>query len=110
MIFVAKLALPEEQSVAGALFQTLVQLGGSLGLALTTLVNTVYTNKTLASGATDAEARLKGLQAAFWLGAGFAWFSMVVAIVALRGMGAVGSKGKEDDLVDDETSQRTRRD
>jgi hypothetical protein len=110
MIFVSKLALPEEQSVAGALFQTLVQLGGSLGLALTTLINTVFTNKSLASGATDAEARLKGLQMAFWLGSAFAWFSMVVAMVTLRGMGAVGAKGKDDEMVEDETVQREHRD
>lgn len=101
MIFVSKLALPEEQSVAGALFQTLVQLGGSLGLALTTIVNTVYANKTTANGGTEAEARIKGLQAAFWLGTGFAWFSMIIAIVALRGMGAVGDKGKKDEEVKD---------
>ncbi|KAJ6468232.1 hypothetical protein C8R45DRAFT_792875, partial [Mycena sanguinolenta] len=37
-LFVAKVALPHEQSLAGGLFQTLTQLGTAFGLANTTIV------------------------------------------------------------------------
>ena len=37
-LFVAKVCLPHEQSVGGALFQTLTQLGTAFGLAISTVV------------------------------------------------------------------------
>lgn len=89
-IFVAALALPEEQSVAGALFQTLVQLGGSFGLAFTTVINQAISARSTEQGKTPDEARLDGLHAAFWLGAGCSFVALIIAIVMLRGMGAIG--------------------
>jgi len=89
-IFVAALALPEEQSVAGAVFQTLVQLGGSFGLAFTTLINVAISQKSLNAGKPTEVARLDGLHAAFWLGAGCSFGALILAIVMLRGMGAIG--------------------
>jgi MFS family permease len=89
-IFVAALALPEEQSVAGAVFQTLVQLGGSFGLAFTTLINVAISTKSLDAGKTTEEARLDGLHAAFWLGAGCSFGALILAMIMLRGMGAIG--------------------
>jgi hypothetical protein len=99
-IFVAALALPEEQSVAGAVFQTLVQLGGSFGLAFTTLINVAISRKSLDAGKSAAVARLDGLHAAFWLGAGCSFGALILAMVMLRGMGAIGKfkkipKGEE---------------
>ncbi|TFK99464.1 major facilitator superfamily domain-containing protein [Pterulicium gracile] len=38
-LYIAKIALPEEQSLAGGLFQTLNQLGSAFGLALTTIAH-----------------------------------------------------------------------
>jgi MFS family permease len=89
-IFVAALALPEEQSVAGAVFQTLVQLGGSFGLAFTTLINVAISQKSLDAGKSTEVARLDGLHAAFWLGAGCSFGALILAMVMLRGMGAIG--------------------
>lgn len=89
-IFVAALAMPEEQSVAGAVFQTLVQLGGSFGLAFTTVINQAISARSTERGKSVEEARLDGLHAAFWLGAGCSFAALIIAIVMLRGMGAIG--------------------
>ena len=89
-IFVAALALPEEQSVAGAVFQTLVQLGGSFGLAFTTVVNQAISSKSTEQGKSADVARLDGLHAAFWLGAACSFAALILALVMLRGMGAIG--------------------
>ncbi|KAG6844857.1 hypothetical protein H0H87_003100 [Tephrocybe sp. NHM501043] len=37
-LFIAKVSLPHEQSLAGALFQTMTQLGTSLGVTVTTVI------------------------------------------------------------------------
>jgi hypothetical protein len=95
-IFVAKLALPDEQSVAGALNQTLVQLGGSFGLALTTVISASYQSKALDRGLDAIPALLEGLHAAFWLGAGFSFTAMLIGVVMLRGMGTIGKVKKEE--------------
>ena len=112
-IFVSALALPEEQSVAGgqsnlacittsrltalvtALFQTLVQLGGAFGLAVTTVISDSYQNKALAAGKSATDAILDGLHAAFWLGGGCSFIALILALVMLRGMGAIGNGVKE---------------
>jgi hypothetical protein len=111
-IFVSVLALPEEQSVAGgtyavstqiihtnssALFQTLVQLGGSFGLAVTAVIASSYQMKALDNGASAVGALLNGLHAAFWLAAGCSFAALLAAVVMLRGMGCIGknmSKGQ----------------
>ncbi|KAG2101573.1 major facilitator superfamily domain-containing protein [Suillus discolor] len=80
-IFIAKIALPHERSVAGAMFQTMAQLGIAVGLAVSTLVfNIVVKNEsadlgvTLNSASTNAprSAQLKGYRSAQWTCASFA--------------------------------------
>lgn len=112
-IFVAALALPEEQSVAGgkllspsfrkidpadmpAVFQTLIQLGGSFGIAITTVISTAYNERALHAGLAPVDAQLEGLHAAFWLGAGCSLSALIIAMVMLRGMGAIGKVKKEE--------------
>ncbi|WVQ71574.1 hypothetical protein IAR50_001114 [Cryptococcus sp. DSM 104548] len=100
MIFVAALSLPDEQSVAGALFQTLIQLGGSFGLAVTSVISDVQNQKALAQGKSETQSLLVGLHAAFWLGAAMSFTALLIAVVSLRGMGTIGkgvkrSPGKE---------------
>ncbi|WVQ78029.1 hypothetical protein IAT38_000110 [Cryptococcus sp. DSM 104549] len=90
LIFVAALSLPDEQSVAGALFQTLIQLGGSFGLAVTSVISDVQRLRALARGLDSVSAQLEGLHAAFWLGAAMSFTALVIAGVALRGMGTIG--------------------
>lgn len=77
-----------------ALFQTLVQLGGAFGLALTTVISDTYQKQAVATGHSTIESLLSGLHAAFWLGAGFSFASLLLAMVMLRGMGSMGVKKK----------------
>lgn len=114
-IFVAALALPEEQSVAGgelsfyayswlsssladqiplAVSQTLVRLGGSFGVATTTVIANAYTVKGIQAGLTDVDALLNGLHASFWLGAGFSFSALFIAIAMLRGLGVISKEKK----------------
>lgn len=94
-VFVSTLALPEEQSVAGAVFQTLVQLGGALGLAFVGVVQTTITRKKESTGLDHVTALLHGLRGAFWFGAGAAFTAGIIALVVLRGMGAYGGKSEK---------------
>ncbi|WVR05117.1 hypothetical protein IAU60_002129 [Kwoniella sp. DSM 27419] len=102
LIFVAKLALPDEQSVAGALFQTLMQLGGAFGLAFTAVIFNSQQTKAIDAGVPAAEAYLKGLHASFWLGAGTSFTALLIAIIALRGMGTIGKGPKQAAVKGDE--------
>ncbi|WWD01484.1 hypothetical protein V866_008428 [Kwoniella sp. B9012] len=90
MIFVSLLSLPDEHSVAGALLMTIMRLGGSFGLAFTSVIADVERQKAYSRGAEKIAGYLKGLQAAFWLGAAAAWAGMIVGLVALRGLGVLG--------------------
>lgn len=78
------MALPHEQSLAGGVFNTVMQVGGSLGLAITGVVaNRVTTKEARRLGSDydprnpDAsppppEALLRGYQAAEWAAFAFA--------------------------------------
>ncbi|KAA1477463.1 efflux transporter, partial [Dentipellis sp. KUC8613] len=97
-IFIAKVSLPHEQSVAGALFQTMTQLGTSFGLAITTIVF----NRVLAKQSSDMgvivddagtnapmEAQLRAYRAAEWAAFAFGILGTILAFF-LRGVGVVG--------------------
>ncbi|WWC90107.1 uncharacterized protein L201_005040 [Kwoniella dendrophila CBS 6074] len=90
LIFVAALSLPDEHSVAGALFQTLIQLGGSFGLAITTVISDVQFQKAISANESYKESLLEGYHAAFWLGAATSFLALFIALIALRGMGTIG--------------------
>ncbi|KAF9223213.1 efflux transporter [Gyrodon lividus] len=100
-IFVAKIALPHEQSVAGALFQTMTQIGTAFGLTVSTVVfNSVVDMESAKSGVTvnstgsnaPMSAQLQGYRAAQWTGAGFPLLAAILAAIFLRGVGIVGHK------------------
>ncbi|OCF39472.1 efflux protein [Kwoniella heveanensis CBS 569] len=92
LIFVAYLSLPDEQSVASALLQTIIQLGGSFGISITSVLADVQQNKYLARGYGLEESKLQGLKAAFWLGSATCFAGMIVAVLALHGLGRVGKE------------------
>ncbi|KAJ7028424.1 MFS general substrate transporter [Mycena alexandri] len=87
-LFVAKISLPHEQSLAGGLFQTLTQLGTAFGLAISTI-----TFDAVSRGATDAP--LKAYKAAQWTAFGMAMFCTLLAAIFLRGVGPVGSDERQ---------------
>ena len=79
-MFVAKVSLPHEQSVAGALFQAMSQLGSAIGVSVSTIVfNGVLRAQSSLLGVTlDAQgdnaprpAQLKAYKAAMWTGFSF---------------------------------------
>jgi len=96
-LFVAKIALPGEQSVASALFQTMNQVGTSVGLAVSTTVhNRVMFQSAEAMGyvgdptQVPKGALLSGYRAAQWTSFGFAMVGLLVALLFLRNIGIVG--------------------
>ncbi|TDL21101.1 MFS general substrate transporter [Rickenella mellea] len=112
-LFIAKISLPHEQSLAGGLFQTLTQLGTAFGLAITTIVhNRVLRREALKLGfdttqplqGAPAPAQLKSYRAAQWAAFAFPIFGAVLAVVFLRGVGVVGHKEPSGKVVDVETS------
>ncbi|KAL7279527.1 hypothetical protein ACG7TL_007373 [Trametes sanguinea] len=104
-LFVAKVCLPHEQSVGGALFQTLTQVGTAFGIALTTIVfNATIAKSSLEDGvhvnksATNAPrpAQLVAYKDAFWTAAAFGFVGTVMALLVLRSVGVVGERQKTD--------------
>ncbi|TCD70857.1 hypothetical protein EIP91_001165 [Steccherinum ochraceum] len=98
-LFVAKLSLPHEQSLAGGLYQTMAMLGQAFGLAITTIVfDRVRATQSAKLGVTidrdglDAPlpAQLKAYRATSWTIVGFTLFAAVLAVLFLRGVGVLG--------------------
>ena len=82
-LFIARACLPHEQSVGGALFQTLTQLGTAFGLAISTVVfNSTLRSKARELGVSATvdgsnapqEAQLAAYKGAMWSGFGFGIF------------------------------------
>ncbi|KAG6866162.1 hypothetical protein C0991_008116 [Blastosporella zonata] len=89
-LFIAKVAQPHEQSLAGALFQTMTQLGTSLGVTVTTVIfNRITLQQT---GSSVGTPPLLSYQAAQWGAFAFGVLSMALAIVFFRGVGIVGHR------------------
>nr|GAT45298.1 MFS general substrate transporter [Mycena chlorophos] len=88
-LFVAKVSLPHEQSLAGGIFQTLTQLGTAFGLAITTIA---FDSKT--GGTSQQSAPLKAYKTANWTAFGISVFCTILAVAFLRGVGPIGSNEK----------------
>ncbi|KAI0706606.1 efflux transporter [Earliella scabrosa] len=105
-LFVAKVCLAHEQSVGGALFQTLTQLGTAFGLAISTVVyNAVLESRSAALGVqvdengtgAPREVQLTAYKDAMWTGFGFGLVGAILALLFLRGVGVVGHTKGEDE-------------
>ncbi|OCH86167.1 efflux transporter [Obba rivulosa] len=113
-LFVAKVCLPHEQSVGGALFQTLTQLGTSFGLAISTIVyNSTLSKASLQRGVvvningTNAprSAQLVAYKDAMWTGFAFGIAGSVLAAIFLRNIGIIGHrKGPKPDSTSETTA------
>ncbi|KXN82110.1 hypothetical protein AN958_03164, partial [Leucoagaricus sp. SymC.cos] len=107
-LYIAKISLPHEQSLAAALFQTMVQLGTSLGVTISTVVfNRVSSNLT------EGEDNLSAYKAAQWTTTAFGVFSTLLALLVFRGVGVPGHGKTSNTLEQDgktapETSQPKR--
>ncbi|KAE9396652.1 efflux transporter [Gymnopus androsaceus JB14] len=93
-MFVAKTVEPHEQSLAGALFQTMAQLGQALGVTITTIVF----NQVAATHAKvgDTTPPLKAYQSAQWTAFGFAILATILGVLCLRGAGIAGDQTESD--------------
>lgn len=100
-IFVAKVALPHEQSVAGALFMTMTQIGTAFGLTISTIVyDRVLSQQSRALGVIPVEgnanaprlAQLKAYQGAQWTCFAFGMLACLLALLFLRGTGIIGHR------------------
>ncbi|OSC97830.1 efflux transporter [Trametes coccinea BRFM310] len=111
-LFVAKVCLPHEQSVGGALFQTLTQVGTAFGIAISTIVyNAALSKSSLRYGVHVNEegtnvprpAQLVAYRDAFWTGTAFAFAGAILALLFLRSVGVVGERRKTQDTVSETT-------
>ncbi|CAE6530569.1 unnamed protein product [Rhizoctonia solani] len=101
-IFVAKIALPHEQSLAGGIFNTLTQLGTAFGLAIANVVNNSVQRKALRESGDELGSLLRGYRAAFWTCFGFGMAALALTLIFLRGIGIVGHSPKSNDSKDGE--------
>jgi hypothetical protein len=108
-LFVAKVSLADEQSVAGGLFLTMTQLGTSFGLTISTIVfDRVQAMKMKQTMGDFMVSSLAAFRAAQWSAFGFGMLgtsfkeprcldiademstATIVAVIFLRGVGVVG--------------------
>lgn len=101
-LYVANVARPEEQSLAGALIQVATQVSVALGLAVTTVVNdSVAAKDAFDSFGIVANAGhenippasyLLGLRGAQWTSFAFGAVALLLAVAFLRPVGILGHK------------------
>ncbi|KAL1744774.1 major facilitator superfamily domain-containing protein [Schizophyllum fasciatum] len=91
-LFIAKISRPHEQSVSGGVFQTMIQLGTSMGIAVSTVVYDTVQEIAEASGRSLRDAQLKAYQSAQWTAFGFGALASILSLIFLRGVGIIGHK------------------
>ncbi|KAG1904897.1 major facilitator superfamily domain-containing protein [Suillus fuscotomentosus] len=98
-IFLAKTSLPHEHSVAGALFQTMTQIGATFGLTISTIVfNTVVDRESAKLGVNvnssgtnvPMSVQLVGYKDAQWTSAAFALMGALLAALFLHSVSIAG--------------------
>ncbi|KAI9433579.1 MFS general substrate transporter [Lactarius indigo] len=95
-IFIAKVSLPHEQSVAGALIQAMTQIGSAIGVSVSTIVfNGVLGAQSNRPGVVP-DAQLKAYKAAMWTGFAFGLLCTILCVIFLRGVGIVGEKPEQE--------------
>ena len=92
LIIVSDVFPVRTQALAGAVFNTVSQLGVSIGLTTMSVISATVTDKLEAPEKHTPEALMKGYRAAFWTL--FAWMltACVVGGFGLRKIGKVGAK------------------
>ncbi|KAI1772548.1 major facilitator superfamily domain-containing protein [Hypoxylon cercidicola] len=83
----------KDQALAGGVFNTVTQLGNSIGPAITAIIASAVTEAEASKpGADQSYATLKGYRSAFWTCFAAAVVSAVISAVGLRKVGKVGMK------------------
>lgn len=101
-LYNAKISLPHEQSLAAALFQTMVQLGTSAGVTISTVVFNRVT-----SSLREGEDVIRGYRAAQWTCCAFAVFAALLSLLVFRGVGVPGHSQVQPSQSDDARAAQT---
>jgi MFS family permease len=80
------------QALAGGVFNTVSQLGNSIGLAATAMLAAGITHSSKTGGASPDSALLEGYRAAFWMCFAAGVVSCVISCAGLRNAGKIGLK------------------
>lgn len=81
-----------EQALAGGAFNTISQLGNSIGLAVTAMIASSVTMEAKKGNSANSQSALDGYMAAFWMCFAAAIVSCLVSSVGLRKSGKVRLK------------------
>lgn len=92
-LFVASVSAPGEQSVAGGVFQTMTQLGTSLGVTISTIVfNRI--KKRIEGRGPPPQDMLPAYKDTMWTCFAFGMCATLMSLVFFRGLGTVGHPGR----------------
>lgn len=83
---------PRTQALAGAIFNTVSQLGVSIGLTVTSVISASVTKKTQYADKGSPEALVPGYRASFWTMFACMVAAVIVGGTGLRKLGKVGMK------------------
>jgi MFS family permease len=83
---------PETHGLAGAVFNTISNIGNSVGLAITAVVASSVTISKRGNSESTPQMLMDGYRATFWLCFGIDLFILVVVAFGLRKIGKVGIK------------------
>ncbi|KAK0218562.1 putative efflux transporter [Armillaria nabsnona] len=105
MIYLTKVARPHEQSMVGAVVQTMTQLGTSLGVTVSTVIfDQVTRHQTTVQGTSPG---LDSYKAAQWTTLTFAALAALLALIAFRGVEVVEHKRDNRDVESRESISST---
>ncbi|GAA5972189.1 hypothetical protein JCM8115_007151 [Rhodotorula mucilaginosa] len=104
ILYVSMVAGPGHQALAGSIFNMSTQIGTGVGLAISTIVQDRVTEREAQRLGVDYDpnarntppaAIRKGLDAAFYTAAGFAFVAALIAATCLFGIGKVGHRERK---------------
>ncbi|KAB8303005.1 hypothetical protein EYC80_006311 [Monilinia laxa] len=80
----------KDQSVAGAMFQTMAAMGRAMPLPITSAIQQSVQSKELKEGKAQMQAFLSGLRAVEWFCVGCMAASLAMTVIGLRNIGKIG--------------------
>ena len=83
---------PQTQALAGAVFNTISQLGTSMGIAVMAVIAQSFTDNSLANGTDLPQAYLAGYRAVFWACFVLMMLAADMGYWGLRGVGKLGTR------------------
>jgi MFS family permease len=87
---------PDTHALAGAVFNTVAQLGSSIGLSIMAVISHYVTKTSNFPDKNSPEALMLGYRAAFWAAFVMMVLSCIAAGVGLTGLGTLGDNSKEE--------------